>query len=378
MINREDAFEVIGGDTVQMERTRAALQALGVEVEVETRPGRINYAGFDLIHVFNWQELNTVLQAAGQTSIPIVLSPIFWFHTGHWFQEAAVKRPLWRAMLQILGRQNAQQVYETWQQVKFRRGPQGQALRHNLAIPRQILPNSRAEARYLESISGSRGGLLSRCTVVPNAVDRQLYDPAPQPDSDFARRFNPRDFVLEVARIQSAKNQLGLIEALFDVPAPIVFAGQPSPYEGEYVAACHALAEKRGRVYFTGPVPPEKLPGIYALAAVHVLPSWRETPGLASLEAAASGCRVVTTSIGSTREYFGEQAWYCDPHDTRSIRRAVLQALDTPPSGSLRQRVLEQYTWEAAARATLQAYEKALAGHDAAERTGLSPTVILP
>jgi glycosyltransferase involved in cell wall biosynthesis len=113
-------------------------------------------------------------------------------------------------------------------------------------------------------------------------------------------------------------------------------------------------------VHFIGSVPPEELPGIYRLAAVHALPSWRETPGLASLEAAAAGCRIVTTGIGSARDYFGEDAWYCDPPDRASIRTAVVGALAAQPSSRLRRRVLADYTWDAAARATLEAYQAAL------------------
>ena len=123
---------------------------------------------------------------------------------------------------------------------------------------------------------------------------------------------------------------------------------------------CSDIAKKRGNVYFLGPKSAEDLAGIYALASVHVLPSWRETPGLVSLEAAAAGCRVVSTSIGSAREYLGNDACYCDPKDRDSIRRAVLDALNSPPSSQLRIRVLEQYTWEAAARTTLEVYRQVL------------------
>ena len=91
-----------------------------------------------------------------------------------------------------------------------------------------------------------------------------------------------------------------------------------------------------------------------------MLPSWRETPGLVSLEAAAAGCRIVSTAIGSAREYFGDLAWYCDPCNPGSIRQAVLQALAAPATAALRQRVLERFTWEVAAQNTLEAYSKVM------------------
>jgi glycosyltransferase involved in cell wall biosynthesis len=113
-------------------------------------------------------------------------------------------------------------------------------------------------------------------------------------------------------------------------------------------------------VYFLDILPPEALAGIYVLAAVHVLPSWRETPGLVSLEAAAAGCRIVTTSYGSVREYFGDLAWYCNPSDLMSIRSAVLLALEATPNHALREKILSSFTWDIAAEKTLAVYHKVL------------------
>jgi glycosyltransferase involved in cell wall biosynthesis len=111
-------------------------------------------------------------------------------------------------------------------------------------------------------------------------------------------------------------------------------------------------------VTFTGPVLHEsdQLRNLYRGARVHVLPSWFETTGLVSLEAALSGCSVVSTSLGHAREYLGDLAWYCDPREPASILAAVRQAWGTPPSSALRQRVLDHYTWKHVADATIEAY----------------------
>jgi glycosyltransferase involved in cell wall biosynthesis len=363
MLNRKDAHTVLGGDTVQMLRTKEALEKLGVQVDtgsVEEPPAEDQY---DLLHIFNWQQLEEYLALRGAQRgqlLPIVLSTIFWFYTGHWFDAAARTKPIWKLASGALGPKRARSLYEQWQLAKFRRGAEGQRLRQCLEVPVQFLPNSAIELDHLESVLRLHGELHARCTVVPNAVAREVYDPLPQPSQKLLKKVEAKDFVLQVARIQEAKNQLGLIEALFDLPVPIVFAGQPSPYEQEYVNRCYELAQKRGQVYFLGPISGDDLVSLYTLAAVHALPSWRETPGLASLEAAAAGCRVVTTSVGSTREYFGDLAWYCDPRDAQSIRRAVCAALESPRSDELRKTVLTRYTWDAAAAATLKAYQLAL------------------
>lgn len=362
MLNRPDAASVPGGDTVQMMRTKAGLERLGVEVKVGAAGDIVSAPPYDVVHIFNWQWLGPILAQwpAGEAAPRLVLSTIFWHHTGHWFDQAASSKRLWKTARQALGYQRACRLYERWQQEKFCWGSEGRELRRLFRIPDQFLPNSEMETAHLEEVLSLRGRLSPRATVVPNGIDREMFDPPPQPDQKFQEEYHLKDFVVQVARIQSAKNQLGLIEALFDVPVPLVFIGQPSPYEEAYVSLCYERGRQRGNVYFLGPRPPGELFGIVTLAAVHALPSWRETPGLASLEAAAAGCRIVTTSIGSTREYFGEDAWYCDPRNPRSIREAVLQALGSPPSPNLRERVLARYTWDAAAKATYQAYCRAL------------------
>ncbi len=196
--------------------------------------------------------------------------------------------------------------------------------------------------------------------VVPNAIDTDLYAQLPEPSQAFVQQHGVRDFILQVGTINPVKNQLGLIEALYDLPIPLVFIGPQQPAYQEYGALCKERGAQRGRVVFIDQLPHSQLPGIYATARVHALPSWRETPGLVSLEAAAAGCRVVTTAIGSTHDYFGDQAWYCYPDDQASIRKAVEQALAAPRPDALRQRVLTEFTWQKAAQATLNAYQQVL------------------
>jgi glycosyltransferase involved in cell wall biosynthesis len=225
-----------------------------------------------------------------------------------------------------------------------------------------LLPNSQAEASQIRRDFRLRSSELPLTAVVPNGVDPQLFGPKVQLLGRTQFTVAAQDFVLEVGHVSPTKNSLELIEALWDVDVPIVFVGHPSPYHPEYVDICRQRASQRSHVYFLNRVPHNELPGLYALAAVHALPSWRETPGLASLEAAAVGCRIVSTSVGSAYEYFGDSAWYCDPWDRVSIRQAVLSALYAPQTEGLRQRVLERYTWDAAAKASLATYKTVLNG----------------
>jgi glycosyltransferase involved in cell wall biosynthesis len=159
-----------------------------------------------------------------------------------------------------------------------------------------------------------------------------------------------------VGRIEPHKNQLGLIEALRGAGLPLVIAGNDHPDHTEYAEACRRAGS--GWVRFVGPVPhgsPE-LADLYAGARVHVVASWFETTGLVSLEAALSGCSIVSTSRGHAREYLDRFATYCDPGRPDSVLAAVRQAWAAPPSPELRQRILDRYTWSHVAEATVAAY----------------------
>jgi glycosyltransferase involved in cell wall biosynthesis len=224
----------------------------------------------------------------------------------------------------------------------------------------RVLPNSQSEADLLRATFRLNGDFIGRTHVVPNGIDTALFDPPPQPSRWFVDQYGVKDFVLEVGAVSPVKNQLGLIEALVDMPVPIVIVGQPAPAMPEYAERCKALGARRGNVLFIDRLPHEELPGLYALAAAHALPSWRETPGLVSLEAAAAGCRIVTTSIGSTRDYFGDFAHYCRPDDRASIRAAVEAALNQPRTPDLRAHVLANFNWRRAGEATLAAYRSVL------------------
>jgi glycosyltransferase involved in cell wall biosynthesis len=102
------------------------------------------------------------------------------------------------------------------------------------------------------------------------------------------------------------------------------------------------------------------LASAYAACKVFVLPSLYETPGLSALEAALAGANICITKEGATREYFSDFAFYCDPHDINSIREAIFKAYEASKSDKLRDHILKNFTWNRAAKATLEAYEKVL------------------
>jgi len=314
---------LLAGDAVQARATAAALRKLGVEADLaeEDLPDPGDY---DLVHLFNLipiESTYTAYRAVRAAGKPFVLSPVFWDPT------------------EYLTKTGLSSLFAWWERTMPLR-------REVLRAAALILPNGQGEVECLERFFGA----LPPHRVVPNGVDPTLFFPPGRED----RRDGPH--VLCVGRITPRKNQLALLNALRGTGVPVAFVGPVNDFA--YYRVCRTAAWPG--VSFRPAVFGRRLADLYRAAAVHVLPSWYETPGLASLEAAACGCRVVTTDRGTVREYFGEGALYCPPDDPEAIRAAVLAALAAPPPAGLAEMVRARYTWEEAARATKKGYEIAL------------------
>ena len=355
MINRPSALSIYGGDTTQMLKTKEYLQRVGVEVDICLEyPPSLSGERYDLVHVFNLQTASYTLDQvkwAKRNGYPVVLSPIFWNFEGHGWQEDRLRYDRkFHHISQQLGSSRARSNLEH-ELLRDRR-----TQLRTLSLVDWILPNARSELRILEDTFHLE--LEQKTTIVPNGVDASVFRPDGASLEKAVKELGMCNSILECARVEPCKGQLALLEALSETTWPVVFIGGIG--NRCYYQECQDYARSRGNVFFLGAVPHKDLPKFYAAARVHALPSYRETPGLASLEAGAMGCNTVTTMVGSAHEYFGNDAWYCDPEDIGSIESAVCAAYDTPKTDKLQEKILSQYTWEEAARQTRFAYEEAL------------------
>jgi glycosyltransferase involved in cell wall biosynthesis len=367
MVNTPESPQYQGGDLVQMHKTAQALGRLGVEVAESFDP-QPDCRGFDLAHVFN---LRTVQQTPPQvrhlrqSGIPIVLSPLY--------LNPAV--PLWAAgIVQTIFQSPREPAELAWLLDKFKtrslRGqrPDGTAVaadtpnrawpdydrlqRETLAQVDHLLPSSVLE---LDQLVKTLRIVNIPFTIVPLAADSQTFLNA---DSRlFVDRYGLKDFVLQVGRIEPLKNQLLLVHSLRDTGLTVVLIGHA--LHADYLDWCRMHGPKDLRIFPYLPL--VELASAYAAARVHALPSWIETCGLVTMEAALADCNVVDSISGCELEYFGDIPYYCDPADGDSIRTAVVKAFENHPRDAalrqrLKERILREYTWERAAETTYQAY----------------------
>ena len=318
----------VGGAERQIESTANELQRLSVEAEL-TAAESPDCRGYDLLHVFNapHPRLTTRRVKTGRAAgVPVVLSTIYWNAYELYMQWA---RRGWRT---------AEEQRFHWNQRK-------QELKPVFAGADMWLPNSYAEYGMLVA-----DFQVSRpYRVVPNAVERELAQ-LPQVDV-------PESDVLMVGRWELRKNQLGLLEALADTDYRILIIGECNGQDCEHNQAAAKLAESRRQVQVL-PATTDRAFIATAMKKTRVLaqPSFYETPGLAALEAAACGAAVVVAERGCTREYFGDEAHYCNPADPANIQQAIEAALVGGPPDALQRRVAAEFTWARAAEETKTAY----------------------
>ena len=137
------------------------------------------------------------------------------------------------------------------------------------------------------------------------------------------------------------------------------------------VLRAHSSESKTGRqgfhspenVTWTGYVPQEDLPALYAGSRVFVYPSLYEGFGLPVLEAMACGTPVITSNNSSMAEIAKDAAILVDPRSESQLMRAIelvlglnLENYQKMVRASLDR--ARQYSWTKTARETLKIYEE--------------------
>ena len=353
-ISRATLYSDKGGDTMQLVQTADQLRSLGIGVDIFLADQKPDYTAYDLLHFFNIIRPDDILPHIGRAKKPFAVSTIFVDYSE--YEKKARQGPsafLFKFLspyfieyLKVLARflVNGEKIKSSYYLFN---GPK-RSIQKVADKAGMLLPNSQNEYDRL-SLSY---GIHNRYRVIPNGIDKALFIP------ENTRALRDERMILCVARIEGRKNQLNLIRALADTSYRLVLIGAKSTNQMDYYHQCKDAAAPN--IQFVDSMEQESLLDYYRKAKVHVLPSWFETTGLSSLEAAAMGCNIVITRKGDAFEYFGDYAYYCDPESPDSIFQAIDKAASDAVPAGLSDLVREQYTWEAAAKKTLAAYTEIL------------------
>ncbi|WP_404392306.1 glycosyltransferase family 4 protein [Humibacillus xanthopallidus] len=186
--------------------------------------------------------------------------------------------------------------------------------------------------------------------VVPNGVEQRFFDASPLDGESLAGLGVATPFVLAAGGASGRKNLAALAEAWPRVHAArpdttLVLAGPPHPRRTALFAAL------RG-VRLVGRVPDAVLPGLYAAAAVVVVPSLVEGFGLPALEGMAAGVPVVAANRSSLPEVVGDGGLLVEPGGA-ALAQGILDVLaggsDVVAMVDRGRERSRRFTWEASA-----------------------------
>lgn len=289
---------------------------------------------FDLIHMVNSNGPNGPHQAlahhAKEKGVPIVATPTFW-PPDEISQESG---PEQEQMIDL-----HIQTLMPW-----------------LQEADHLTPNSDGEAEHLKDFIDTFD-----YTVIENAVDLQEIERVEQNKQSAPEEWG--DYVLCVGRIEQRKNQWRLLYAMQGlwqdgIDAKLVMLGKANKKYLKRIS--NEIERHKNRVVLDPQIKkPETVLNAIKNARVLAMPSMLETPGLVALEGGALGTSLAITERGSTQEYFGGDANYCDPMRVDSIANAVKDAWKED-GNNCSQRIKGHYNYEKVAQKLLSLYRSVI------------------
>lgn len=365
-LNRNDCLKNRGGDTVQMLLTKKYLEAkYPVNINICLSENELD-SSYDLVHIFNIQnseESYKYIKKAKELGIKTAVSTIYW-DLDH-LRILKLHYLLFKSEKYL----NNKFVNFCFKRVcsfikKMRSSNKEQILLTKKIIEEAdyLLPNSDEELKCVANdFLLNYEELNKKSTSIPNAVDykNRISNVESQTNLDI------KNYVLMVGRIEENKNQLSVVKALKNTPEiPIVIIGRfvHNKNADIYCNELKELAKERGNVYFISEVSHDEIDAYYMNAAVHVLASFRESPGLVSLEALKNKCEIVVSNemFCPVNFYkFNQYGHICNPYDTNSIRNAIFDALKNKKNNADNS-YFNFYSYENAAKMTYESYLKML------------------
>ena len=227
-----------------------------------------------------------------------------------------------------------------------------------------IVPSQAVERDVVERL----GVREDRVAIVAHGCEPRFQPTAdgPAQRAAAARYGLPPRYVLAVGTLEPRKNLITLLRAYArlraaagDRPPGLVLAGARGWLDSPIYQTVRSLGLDEV-VRVPGFIDDDDLPAVYRGAEMLAFPSLREGFGLPLLEAMACGVPVVASNTSALPEVAGDAALLVDPHDVDALAAAIGRVLRDE---ALRRRLrlagiarAGQFSWEKAARQTLDAY----------------------
>lgn len=301
-----------GGQQIQVERTMAFLQSIGVEVEPvrwwdDEQTGQI-------VHYFGRMP-SLHIELAHQKGIKVVMTELL---------TATGSRTARQLRLQRILRRAAESVAPSHFLAQFNW--------ESYRLADAIMAMTSWEAHLMHYLFGAP---RDKIVILPNPVEEAFFQASPTKRGQWlvcTATITPRKRVLEVA------------QAAVLAQTPLWVIGKAYADTDPYALRFHTFVQQHPNVLrFDGPVSErEGLAAIYRAARGFVLLSTMETRSLAADEAAACECPLLLSDLPWARSVFGEHASYCPLASPERTARFLREFYDKaselkPPPKPLRE-----------------------------------------
>jgi glycosyltransferase involved in cell wall biosynthesis len=205
-----------------------------------------------------------------------------------------------------------------------------------------------------------------RITVIHNGLTSGCERVGPEKieSARVALNIPNKKYLLSLSSLEKRKNLRTTLNAWARVheSLPDTWLVLAGPAADQSVYGRQSLPSDLPRVFYTGYVPEEYLPGLYSGASLFLFPSLAEGFGIPLLEAMACGVRSITSNTTSLPEVGGDVVTYIDPLDDEALAVAICKELsagaspDKPDLAAMEHARL--FSWDSAAiktRAVLEA-----------------------
>lgn len=329
IFDRSDSTKFQGGDTIQIQAIKKFLISRGYHVDIFSSPADIQ--DYDEVFIFNLQRpFEGLLYAnvAAKFNKPYIFFPVYWDLDSLRMKDAPSLKSFIKKIIpsKVLFLAKSLRFYfknrKLIQQFKANKSC---ALSFNkvsdylLENAKHIIVNSVAEKEHLIEKFGLK--YSDKAHVVYNGTD--INEKISEGDCNYLEKKYklPSTFICCAGAIGPRKNQLNLVLAANQTNIPLIIIGKAAPGNMSYLKQIKKIS--KSNIYFIDQLSQQEIAYILTRSRGHIQPSFIETPGLASLEAASLNCPVCVSNVGPVREYFGESAIYVNPYDVESIKNGI-------------------------------------------------------
>lgn len=304
-----------GGGEVQLDQTKRALETQGYQVELfnQWRPQVDAY----LFHQFSTQlGVKFVVDGYRERNAKIAISPILWaeFDRGGFYFEL---------LHQLLNSADILFTNSDAESLKIAK---------NFELPLNVFHKTR------------------------NAISEEFFTLGDE--GIFREKYGVKgDFILTIGNIDRRKNTDLLVRACQELDLPLVVLG--SVRDPEYFSQFSDVYPKAS--FLGAIVDKEMIKSALRACSVFALPSLCETPGIAALEAASQGAKVVVTKEGAAPEYLDGHAWFVDPTSFEDLVTKLRMAMSGVVQANQISYIKENYTWDMAAQDVIFGYQRVMA-----------------